>query len=248
MDNAFNEFLESINLDLYRSRYKNIKIMEADMPKEIQALDAIYQVYWNNNNFLDFDDWYLNYYLTDDMKAKILNFNKNHIGLCECCLFKGIEARIYRTWASIITQIQAGYCCQRVFGKENVFQSSDLDRNGIDILIDYKGVKIGIQIKKETGRKEIRNRISLVRKQSIVNKVIDIYYTVITDEQVEKCKYVKKTKEHNQGDYKDYAYLYGLNGDSPYLQKLSNGFVIFTLKYFQEIKDLIDNKVQILYI
>ncbi|WP_435128275.1 hypothetical protein ACR82Z_02430 [Mycoplasma sp. 6243] len=71
---------------------------------------------------------------------------------------------------------------------------------------------------------------------------------MITDEQVEKCKYVKKTKEHNQGDYKDYAYLYGLNGDSPYLQKLNNGFVIFTLKYFQEIKDLIDNKVQILYI
>ncbi|MGZ9762806.1 TaqI family restriction endonuclease [Mycoplasma sp. 5912] len=103
MDNAFNEFLESINLDLYRTRYKNIKIMEADMPKEIQALDTIYQVYWHNNNILDFDDWYLNYYLTDDMKAKILNFNKNHIGLCECCLFKGIEARIYRTWASIIT-------------------------------------------------------------------------------------------------------------------------------------------------
>ncbi|WP_435128272.1 hypothetical protein ACR82Z_02420 [Mycoplasma sp. 6243] len=38
MDNAFNEFLESINLDLYRTRYKNIKIMEADMQKKSKHL------------------------------------------------------------------------------------------------------------------------------------------------------------------------------------------------------------------
>jgi hypothetical protein len=41
----FNEFLLSIDLVEGRTKYKDIKSFEADMPKEIQALDAIYSTY-----------------------------------------------------------------------------------------------------------------------------------------------------------------------------------------------------------
>lgn len=154
----FNDFLESIDLDKYRDKYKSIKTMEADMSKDIQALNSIYKTYWDRNNlkidkFLSFDDYYHKYYLSYEMLKKVIEFNNNKIGLCNECLMKGIEARIYRTWASLITQIQAGYCCAEVFGKRNVEQSVDLDHLGIDIKVTYKNIKIGIQIKKRNRKK-----------------------------------------------------------------------------------------------
>lgn len=243
----FNDFLESIDLDKYRDKYKSIKTMEADMSKDIQALNSIYKTYWDRNNlkidkFLSFDDYYHKYYLSYEMLKKVIEFNNNKIGLCNECLMKGIEARIYRTWASLITQIQAGYCCAEVFGKRNVEQSVDLDHLGIDIKVTYKNIKIGIQIKKETGRREIVNRKPQPKEQKEVSKIYNIYYKVITQEEFDNPKYKVKGKNYNVGDFKPYAFLFGLDGSEPYLNRLPNGFIIFTKKFFKKIKDDIDNE------
>lgn len=246
----FNNFLESLDLEKYRDKYKSIKTMEADMSKNIQALESIYKVYWNkdeskNIDFPNFDDFYCKYYLSHEMITKVTEFNKNRIGLCEDCLMKGLEARIYRTWASLITQIQAAYCCAEIFGIENIDQSVHLDHLGIDIKVTYKNIKIGIQIKKETGRKEIANRKPEPRKQKEISKIYDIYYKVLKQEEFDNPRYKVNGKNHNVGDFKPYAYLFGFNDNEPFLTRLSNGFVIFTKKYFKVIKEDIDNNAKI---
>jgi len=41
----FQKFLESIDLNTYREQYKPIKIVEMDLPKEIQAVSLLYSTY-----------------------------------------------------------------------------------------------------------------------------------------------------------------------------------------------------------
>jgi len=41
----FEQFLESVDLKAYRGKYRPIKIVEMDLPKEIQAIEMLYRVY-----------------------------------------------------------------------------------------------------------------------------------------------------------------------------------------------------------
>ena len=41
----FDNFLQSVDLKSYRDMYRPIKIVEMDLPKEVQAIDALYKVY-----------------------------------------------------------------------------------------------------------------------------------------------------------------------------------------------------------
>ena len=41
----FEGFLAGINLDLYREQYRRIKIVELDMPRNVQALATMYDEY-----------------------------------------------------------------------------------------------------------------------------------------------------------------------------------------------------------
>ena len=125
----FEKFLKSVNLNAYRKKYRPIKLVEMDLPKEIQAISLLYKTYWDRKKFLNYEDFYkeyLNIYKTD-----IENFRKK-ITMCEDCFYRGLPARIYRTWASIITQIHAGYVAELVFGQDNIAMSAELDHQGAD--------------------------------------------------------------------------------------------------------------------
>lgn len=67
----FTEFLKSVELGRYRKQYAHIKIVEMDLllPKElckkfnvgrmdIQAINLLYKVYWEDKNFISFDEFY----------------------------------------------------------------------------------------------------------------------------------------------------------------------------------------------
>ena len=47
----FNKFLELVNLKAYREKYRPIKLVEMDLPKEIQAIEMLYKVYWDKKKF-----------------------------------------------------------------------------------------------------------------------------------------------------------------------------------------------------
>lgn len=111
----YEKFLRSVDLDKYRKRYQPIKIVEMDLPKDIQALDIIYRIYWDEKKIIPFEKFYKKY-LTEH-KENLETFRQK-TRMCENCFYLGLPARIYRTWASIITQIQAGYLAEGVLEKK----------------------------------------------------------------------------------------------------------------------------------
>jgi len=76
--NEFDKFLQSVNLIGYREKYRPIKIVEMDLPKEIQAINLLYKVYWEKKEFLSFEAFYeeyLNEYGTNIKKFQEKNWN-----------------------------------------------------------------------------------------------------------------------------------------------------------------------------
>lgn len=219
----FDEFIRTINLDDYRLKYSHIKIVEMDLPRDIQALKSLYKYYWNEidiNNIPDFDEYYNLYY--KDCANEIEKF-RIKTEMCKDCFSKGLKARIYRTWASIITQIHAGYVAENVFGAGSVEMNDILDHQGKDFIITYKGKIIPIQVKKESHRPEAR----MVRKDD--NSIISIFYCVPSKTDFEKPYYARTGKIKPQMlDFIQYS-------PDGILNRYNNGFVVFTEKVFRDL-------------
>lgn len=236
---VFEQFLKGIDLNSYRERFTHIKTVEMDLPKNIQALDAIYDIYWNKDHTgsetpLSFDDFYEEYY--NRCKDDILSFGPKVGYGSDCDCFKqGLKARIYRTWASLITQIHAGYVAESVFGEGTIDQSTDLDHKGIDLLANYKNNEIKIQIKKESKRPEISR---MHRAIPTADGFYNIWYVVPKQKDYEDPYYKAKNKEGQlRNSVKPFIKYNPENGT---LDRYDNGFVVFTKKEFELIKKVFD--------
>jgi len=225
----FEQFLKSVNLDTYRETFRPIKIVEMDMPKEIQAISLLYKVYWDKKQFLNYENFYKEYLKT--YKKEIENFRKK-ITMCKNCFYRGLPARIYRTWASIITQIHAGYVADSVFGEGSVSMSTELDHEGADFQVDYHGRILNYQVKKASFSREVRQEKK--SKNKIKGQFIDIKYEVPSED------YFKNPKKQN-GEYK-LPYLRFIRNME--LKRLPNGFVIFTRQAFENKKKEIDETLK----
>lgn len=225
LSNKFEKFLQSVDLIVYREKYKPIKLVEMDLPKEIQAIAMLYQVYWDQKKFLNYDDFY-NEYLKK-YKAEIESFRQK-ITMCKDCFYRGLPARIYRTWASIITQIHAGYVAESVFGDGTVAMSAELDYQGADFQVVYKNKTLNYQVKKATFSREVRQEKK--SKNQIKGEFIDIKYEVPSDD------YFKNPKKKD-GEYK-LPYLRFIENKE--LKRFPNGFVVFTPFPFEKRKKEID--------
>ena len=232
----FENFLKNIDLDSYRERFSKIKTVEMDLPKSIQALKTIYEQYWDNKDSLkeplSFDKYYELYWKTNE--PDILTFWHNSGYGTDCDCFKnGLKARIYRTWASLITQIQGGYVAESVFGKDSVQMSEELDHQNIDMLIIdpvTKQEKLKIQIKKETHRPEIARMHKNVKNE---NGATDVYYIVPTSKDYENPTYKVNGKNFKKGDFKPFVKDFiKWNPDTGTMNRLNNGFIIFTKNAF----------------
>jgi hypothetical protein len=212
-------FLKSLDLDYYRDQYRAIKIVEMDLPKAIWALDSMYQIYWIKREQLSFEDFFAHY--KESLKPELDNFCSK-IMMCESCFYKGLPARIYRTWTALLTQIHGGMVAESVFGIGNVQMSTELDQMGIDIKVTLDELVASIQVKKITNRKEARQSSN---RKKIVGMHFDISYRVLSNEV--RLKPYKKNGEPKK-EFREF--------ESEYYKLLSNGFVLFTDKYFREIR------------
>ncbi|HUP26645.1 MAG TPA: TaqI family restriction endonuclease [Candidatus Limnocylindrales bacterium] len=226
---AFEEFLGTLNLKAYRDTYRPIKLVEMDLPKDMQALEALYITYWDQRRFIGYEAFYQEY--RDKYRTAIEAF-RNKITMCEDCYYRGLPARIYRTWASIITQIHAGYVAESVFGQETVNMSVELDHKGADFQVIYKGQVLNYQVKKKTFSREVRT--AKVSKNPIAGRFIDIGYEVPTEDY-----FVNPLRQN--GEYK-LPYLRFINNKE--LKRLPNGFVVFTPYTFETVKTEIDKDLQ----
>lgn len=222
----FGKFLQSVNLNAYREKYRPIKLVEMDLPKEIQAIEMLYKVYWDEKRFIDFEDFYKEY--LNAYKSEIEKFRVK-ITMCEDCFYRGLPARIYRTWASIITQIHAGYVAESVFGEGSVKMSADLDHQGADFQVDYRSKILNYQVKKTSFSREVRQEKKT--KNKIKGQFIDIKYEVPSED------YFKNPKKRD-GEYKLPYLRFTQNKE---LKRLPNGFVVFTPHTFEAKKKEIDN-------
>ena len=221
-------FLKSIDLASYRKQYSQIKLVEMDLPRNIQALQSIYEIYWNKKNFLDFDLYYEKY--LEAHGADIKTFREKTT-MCEDCFTRGLKARIYRTWASLITQIHAGYVAEKVFGEDSVEMSVELDHKKVDIKVTYRDFIINYQVKKESHRPEARVRIASTKINEGLN--LDLFYFV-PPRRIFEDPYKLDGKPRKEFE------RFTQNSQ---LSLLTNGFVIFNQQTFAEDKAAIDLKL-----
>lgn len=221
----FEKFLEAVTLNAYREKYRPIKLVEMDLPKEIQAISLLYKIYWDKKQFLDYDDFYQEY--LNAHKKDIESFRQK-ITMCKNCFYRGLPARIYRTWASIITQIHAGYVAESVFGENSVLMSAKLDHQGADFQVNYRGKILNYQVKKTSFSREVRAEKK--SKKKLKGQFLAIKYEVPSED------YFKNPKKRD-GEYK-LPYLRFMRDKE--LKRLFNGFVVFTPYAFKGKKKEID--------
>lgn len=225
----FNKFLKTVDLHAYRDRFRPIKIVEMDLPKDIQAIEMLYKIYWDKRKFLDYDDFYKEY--LKEKKKDLENFRVK-ITMCKSCFYRGLPARIYRTWASIITQIHAGYVAESVFGAGSVQMSGELDHKGADFRVNYKNKKLNYQVKKETHSREVRKQKE--SKNKLDGEFVDILYNVPTND-------IFADPKTKKGEYRK-AYKEFIENKN--LKRFNNGFVVFTPYVFKQKKKEIDSKLK----
>lgn len=221
----FGKFLQTVPLKDYRKKYSSIKIVEMDLPKEIQAINLLYKVYWEEKKFISFEKFYKRYL---EEKNELLEKFRKKTTMCQDCFVRGIEARTYRTWAGLITQIHGGYVAESVFGEGTVSMSRELDSLGADIRVKYKNHVLNYQVKK-TSFSGVMSRMPLPRKKKNEGENIDIKYEVPT------CLSDPKTKK---GEFR-LPYLRFL--EDKRTAAFDNGFVVFTVETFLPKKKEIDN-------
>ena len=166
-----NNFLASVDVQTYREKYSHIKLVELDLPKNIQAIRHLYREYWERReNFPTFDNFYRIYY--GELSEELESFRIKTMFSKET-FYRGLPARIYRTWASLLTQIQGGYAADSIYG--GVEMSAELDYQGIDIRINCNNQILNIQIKKETMSREVRAPWRAIKRKV---PIIMVYYEV----------------------------------------------------------------------
>lgn len=214
LDNM-NAFLLSVDLARYREKYSRIKLVELDLDRNIQAIRHIYQEYWENRtDFPSFDRFYDLY--AHDLRKEIEAFRKEKM-FSEETFYRGLPARIYRTWTSLLTQVQGGYVAEQIYGQGNVEMSADLDYAGIDMRLTDGDEIINIQIKKETVSREVRAPWQKLRNKG---KIIMVVY------EVPGSKLFLKNGSPNVPFTRWREKWRGK------LERLDNGFIIFTSGIF----------------
>lgn len=210
-----NAFLGGVDLAEYREKYSRIKLVELDLPRNIQAIAHLYREYWERRaRFPSYEKFYEMY--SSDLREELENFRRKTM-FSEETFCRGLPARIYRTWASLLTQIQGGYAAEEIYGRGNVKMSAELDYRGVDIRICDGDEIVNVQIKKETMSREVRAPWQTLRHKE---KIIMVCYEVPSIPPLTKTG--KQSKPFS--DWRE-------KWDGK-LRRLDNGFIIFLPEMF----------------
>jgi len=237
--NRYRGFLQTVSLKSYREELRDVKWVEQDLPPGIQPLGSIYRNYWDAQNFWKFEKWFENFWNeinTDSIKLPILKeFKKYHFDKDNNGWFKkGFRARMYRTWVSLLTQLDFCYAvlaaAEKIEKKLNIESNEELDRKKIDAKID----NIGFQVEKKSERKEARSGSGSKKHKEI--EIITIPYCVYNINE-----YKRKSESTRVSEKSREAYKKALDSFFKYFILLDNGFVVFGENYIQEIIKNIDD-------
>lgn len=228
----YRDFLETIPLNRYREELKEIKWVEQDLPNEMLPLASIFKYYWEKRQFLIFEEWFEAFWEelnTNPQSKEALKqfkkyyFDKNNNGWFK----KGFKARMYRTWVSVLTQLDFCYMFEYICAKKGknlqLECNAELDAKGVDARVN----NIGFQIAKISQRKEARTADG---KKTVVT----IPYVVWNPDEL------KEKIQNPRTRIKD-TYQKMVDSFEKYFIKLHNGFVVFNVNYLKRIIDNIDD-------
>jgi hypothetical protein len=230
----FRRFLESIPLDKHREELKNVKWVEQDLYKELLPLESIFKYYWETREFLSFEDWFENFLreinTIPEKKEALEKFKRYYFNreLGENDWFrKGFKARMYRTWISLLTQLDFCYVFEYVASRKGLnlqlVCNADLDAKGIDAMVN----DIGFQIAKISERKE-------ARAGKTKKKIVPIPYAVFNLEAMKRRMESPRTRKKEE-------YIRKLKAFDKYFSLLKNGFVVFKEEYIELVVDNIND-------
>ena len=210
-----NAFLGDVDLAKYREKYAPIKLVELDLPRHIQAIPHLYREYWERRaRFPSFEKFYDAY--AGDLQKNLEEFRREKM-FSEETFYRGLPARIYRTWASLLTQIQGGYAAEKIYGRGNVEMGAALDYQGVDIRLTDGDEVVNLQIKKETMSREVRTPWQHIKRNI---KIITVIY------EVPGSRLFLKNGEPNT------PFLRWREKWRGKLARLDNGFIVFLPEMF----------------
>jgi adenine-specific DNA-methyltransferase len=173
---SYEAFLRGVDLKSYREKYQRIKTVEQDLPRPLNPLPPIYNAYWltaEHPSYEDFFSWYW-----DNNSKEIMHFIKQYFWGCSIEFVRqGFEARLYRTWVSLLTQFHLGYLWNCV-SPGSFYASAELDMDGIDAEIGLGEGKAAIQVKKISYRREASQRRFSRKKLAGYSAILEVPYTV----------------------------------------------------------------------
>jgi len=124
-----------------------IKTVEMDLKGDLNPTTELNNLFFRDNNWLGFQDFFILYLKKHEIKLKELCNQNDWNGFKE-----GLKARLYRTQFGFLTEYHAFYVAKLVFGDERVIRNLKLDKEGVDFQILYLGNKYNIHIFVDTER------------------------------------------------------------------------------------------------
>lgn len=252
MYNEFYVFLRRLPLKNYGS-YKTVKWVEQDLPADpvpniyskeqehisfsLLHIASMTNHYWFNHNFSPFEDWFKKYWddiqNNSDIKHVLDKFKLYYFDGALYDWFKqGFEARMYRTWFSLLTQLQFQYLWDSLF-PEKITYSVALDSLGIDAQYTYNNKKVGIQIKKVSFRREVSKRSFVKKQKQYCDFMVNAPYQVIDINEEIRLAYISKyTNLSGKQKHTDAIVIF-----FKYFNIIVNGFFCYNERYLRLIHD-----------
>ncbi len=224
----FENFLKNIDLQKY-AHFRQIKTIEQDLPNELLPLEIYYQYYWDTTNFKDYDEIF-EVYWREKLNPYIYEFIKKYFYGCSLRFVEeGFKARLYRIWMSLLTQFHYQYLWNALF-KEKLSSNAKLDKMGIDAIVQLNNMKVAIQVKKISYRREVSERRFTKRQQNYADVIVEVPYLVVDIDELQAKLSSPRTKENTKIKCQKALEVFNKN-----FVKLDNGFVIFRRQYLKSI-------------
>lgn len=233
----FEQFLESIPLEQYRSELLPVKTVEQDLPRSLNPLPSIYEAYWTDvaKEFPSYEQFFAQWWQS---KLPALDtFVRRYFWGCSWEFVRlGFKARLYRTAISVLTQFHFCYTW-KAYCASPLEASWELDLRGMDAEVTVEGVKVALQIKKETYRSEAGAGGRFARRQQEYPIMVEVPYTLTRPQ--EWLQYIQRARSESRREQAQLFYFCALR----FQRWLENGFVVFNPEYPVAIEQFIKQRI-----
>lgn len=220
-DRFENQFLAKIPLDAYRTAYK-VRCVENDMRDPLMyPIPLMLQRYWEHRVFSSYETFWNLYRKKNEELIRVWQADiAMDTPSREGAFWDGLEARVYRIWAAVLTQIQGAFVLEDLVGGDAIEQNMLLDLRGVDIRVLGGKKPLSLQIKQDSTF-GVRSAKPKGKYESGDEIRATVWYSV---PQVVREGDLYRADGENRKAYDEFL----LNG----LKLLDNGFVVFTDQVF----------------